>query len=241
MGDLAVIERASTNTAHDGDKPMRRKCAAHLSDGSGTPCDSNIVMANGKCKAHGGKTPRGIAHPNYKTGEWCKDLPARLRDRAGRAFADPDLLSQKKAIAILEARFWDVMASTSNQESGELWQSLYEAKQTYFKARGKDTENTRARALQDIWYLIIEGYNERQSWREMRKIIQELRTVRESEQRSLINKQQNLSTAEAMVMLGHVSFAMKDAASLITDPEQRKAVLDKVSRTLASLVNVPDR
>lgn len=189
------------------------------------------------CYFHGGMTPRGIASANFKTGEWAQDLPARMRDRAITSFADPDILSQKKAIAILEARFWDVMASSSNQESGELWEALHNARQRYYKATGKDAEKTRSEALADVWFLIVEGYNERQSWREMREIIQEMRTVRESEQKSLVNKQQSISTAEAMVMLGHVTFAVKEAASLITDPEQRKAVLDKVSRTIANLVN----
>ena len=193
------------------------------------------------CYHHGAMTPSGIASPNFKTGEWAKDLPTRMQTRALAALADAELLSQKKAVAILDARFWDVVGHASKKESGEHSKALYEALMMHDNARGKDAEDTRSRAMQTIRTLIVEGFNERAAWQEARDIIQEMRMVRESEQKSIINKQQSLSMTEAMVMLGHVTFAIKDAVSEVSNPDERKRVLDKVSRSIAALVDAPTR
>lgn len=221
-------------------KPHARLCKC-TSKRTGQPCGANAMDGSEVCYHHGGMTPRGIASPNFKTGDWAQDLPAKLRDKARRAYSDPDLLSQKQAISILQSRFWDVVAQSEQGETGELWNRLYAAAQAYRTANGKDAENTRRRSLNTILDLIDAGYNEREAWQELREITQEMRLLRESEQKSLVNKSQTISNAEAMVMLGHVTFAVRDAASLITDPEQRKAVLDSVSRTIANLVNTPER
>ena len=70
----------------------QRLCSARRSDGSGDSCHSPVVMPNGKCSVHGGKTPGGIASPHYRHGRYSQYLPHKARERyeAGLVIADGD-------------------------------------------------------------------------------------------------------------------------------------------------------
>src|SRR5258708_37054514 len=54
-------------------------------------CAANAMIVREECYHHGGKTPRGIASPNFKHGRYSKSLPARMRERYEEALADPHL------------------------------------------------------------------------------------------------------------------------------------------------------
>lgn len=178
---------------------------------------------------HNGKAPSGLALPQTKHGRYSKHLPTRLAARYHEAATDPDLLNMREDIALLDSRLSDVLESVSNQESGELWQSLNQAKQQYHKATGRDADDNRAAALQSIWYLITEGYNERQSWNEIRAILQERKTLVESERKRLIDMQQMITATQANILLGAVAHAIKLHV-------KDKDALQALSQELAALV-----
>jgi len=187
-------------------------------------------MANGKCRAHGGATPSGIACVNTRHGRYSKSLPVRLQARFEEAATDPDLLNMREDIALLDARLSDVLEQASNQESGELWQGLKDALRTYDKATGRDAETTRADAFASIRFLINEGYNERQSWQEIRSILQERKALVESERKRLIDMQQMITATQANLLLGAVAHIIK---SNVTDRD----ALQRISAELGQLVN----
>ena len=55
----------------------RKRCGAQLRKRPGQYC-RKPGMENGRCKLHGGATPRGIASANFKDGRYSKHLPGRL-------------------------------------------------------------------------------------------------------------------------------------------------------------------
>lgn len=56
----------------------------------------------GRCKLHGGASPRGVASPHFKTGLYSKYLPNQIRDKAQR-FLDADPLELVSEMALLRA------------------------------------------------------------------------------------------------------------------------------------------
>lgn len=61
-------------------------------------------MGNGRCRMHGGKTPNGIASPNWKTGRWGATIRnPKLRDHFYAALSDESVRSLQRDIAILDA------------------------------------------------------------------------------------------------------------------------------------------
>jgi len=192
------------------------------------------MIGKSVCYHHGGRSPGGIASATYKHGGSSKFIPARLQDSYRESMNDPNILSLTSAIALLQARFWDVLSATSQEESGALWQALHDHAQTYRNAFGKDAAQTRERALNAILDAIDAGYNERAAWQELRQITQEIRLLKESERKHLVDSQQMISVQQAMVMLGAVTHIIR---THVTDPK----ALDGISRELAQLVNAPPK
>lgn len=70
----------STTDAHEiGSKfgsPHARRCGAKTRRGA--PCRNLAVRSMKRCRMHGGKSPKGFAHPNYQHGLHSKHCPFGL-------------------------------------------------------------------------------------------------------------------------------------------------------------------
>src|SRR5579871_5515650 len=86
---------------------MIQRCGAKTR--SGGSC-RQWAMPNGRCRMHGGKTPRGPALPQYKHGRYSKVLPADLAARYAEARTDQELVAFRDDIALVDARLADVLA-----------------------------------------------------------------------------------------------------------------------------------
>jgi len=99
-------------------------CRAHrkLKNGGG-PCHSP-PMPNGTCQMHGGKSLKGIAHPNYQTGAHSRYRPRRLQVRLDRALADPEPLKFLYDAQLITARIDELLERLDEQEhtSLALWE-----------------------------------------------------------------------------------------------------------------------
>ena len=78
-----------------------RQCTAK-SKRSGRQCRKSAMKGRTVCLAHGGRTPRGVASPNFKTGRYSRSLPGHLVADYERAINDPTLLSLRDDIALNE-------------------------------------------------------------------------------------------------------------------------------------------
>jgi hypothetical protein len=172
---------------------------------SGERCKKSAVVGFKVCEIHGGKTPVGTALPQTRTGRYSRHLPLRLAECYQEAIADPELLSVREDVALLDSRLSDVLAAASNQESGELWENLKQARKAYVGASGKDAEEKKQEALSQILWLINEGYQEWQSWKDIRFMLQERKQLVESERKRLVDMQQMITAERAMLLVAAIS------------------------------------
>lgn len=87
-------------------------------------CISPFLMTNGKCRLHGGATPRGIASPHYKGKGQSQDIPTRLIPRYVASLNDPHMTSLAKEVALIDARRGELLALLDSGESGAIWDAL---------------------------------------------------------------------------------------------------------------------
>ena len=104
-----------------GTLSQRAVCGAKTRDGD--PC-KNAPMLNGRCRMHGGATPRGPAHGAFKTGRHSKSLPHRLAARYEEAMADETLLEQRSEIALLDVRIDEVVRTVDAKRAPAVWDDL---------------------------------------------------------------------------------------------------------------------
>ena len=101
------------------------------------------------CYHHGGRTPRGMASPHFKTGRYSKFLPDRMASRFEEGQADTELLALRHEISVLDARTEDLLKRVDSGESGELWRQLRDVQKELHRARVIDDRTAIAQAVTD--------------------------------------------------------------------------------------------
>jgi hypothetical protein len=81
-------------------------------------------MANGRCRIHGGKTPNGLALPQTKHLRYSKYLPDKLLSAYQDASSDPELLSLRHDINLIDALLLSNFEALDTEESGEAWKAI---------------------------------------------------------------------------------------------------------------------
>ena len=81
-------------------------------------CRNHAMKGLAVCRMHGGKTPRGPASVHYKDGRHSRFLPARMFAAYKAAGLDPELMSLRQDLALLEARLIDVLQRVDTGEAG---------------------------------------------------------------------------------------------------------------------------
>ena len=183
---------------------------------SGDPCQ-RPPSPSGHCNLHRGKSLAGIAPPSFKTGRHSRYLPTRMLEDLREAVNDPDYLSPRAEIALVDARIADLMRSAKTGESAALWQTsadlAHKAKVAPGKAGTAETEAARAKwdgvqqeAVQGIVAAWQEGGTDSLIWREIIAMIDLRRKLCETEAKrialahSTMNVEQVNAFLEAIVM-----------------------------------------
>jgi hypothetical protein len=153
---------------------------------------------------HGGKTPRGPAGANYKDGRHSRFLPARMFAAYKAAGIDPQLMSLRQDLALIEARMIDVLQRVDTGEAGVVWREAQAAMATFHRAKARQDVDGMTRALADVQRLITQGAADYAAWREVGDLIDRRRKLVESEQRRLTLAHEMLSRDQAMALIGQM-------------------------------------
>lgn len=220
------------------------RCQAH-SKTSGEQCRQPAVPGKRVCHWHGGVSPSGVASGRYKTGKYSKDAPRRLVQHYEQALHDPELLSQREELALLDSRLLDVLRRVDTGESGQLWGRLGSAwNDLQVAQRLPDAEargNAMAQALQDIGEVITKGQTDWATWRELLDLMEGKRRLSESEQKRLVMMQQMVTAEQALVLVDQTVQAIKDALEEIVEDERiRRRVLSIASASILRLTHRED-
>jgi hypothetical protein len=134
-------------------------------------------MTNGRCRLHGGKTPGGIASPNWKHGRYSRYVPNGLRRDYERTVADPDLLSIEDLVAAQRARLCEIFRSMSQLEPPPSGSAAH-ALDDYLPSLREKDKNQRKKALKYLIETDREGADAKEDyralWADARALMQEI-------------------------------------------------------------------
>jgi hypothetical protein len=153
---------------------------------------------------HGGKTPRGPASVHYKDGRHSRFLPARMFAAYKAAGLDPQLMSLRQDLALLEARMIDVLKRVDTGEAGVVWRDAQAAMARFDREWVKKDGAGMEAALADMRRLMTQGASDWASWREVGRLIDQRRKLVEAEQRRLTLAHEMISRDQAMALLGQI-------------------------------------
>lgn len=148
----------------------------------GTPC-KNPPMANGRCRFHGGKSLGGIAHPNFKHGRYSKYLDGALLDAYATGLGDPQLLSLRDNIVLVDARIGQIL---QGMPGSDVWEGLQAAKEAMSTARASKDWDAMASAMIELEELIEQGAAAGVAWTEFVGLSEQRRRLSESERKRCV-------------------------------------------------------
>lgn len=161
------------------------QCSAK-SKRSGEQCRRDAVAGYNVCSLHGGKTPRGVASANWKSGRYSQAMPARLRERYQEALHDPDLVAMRSDLALIDSRLLDLLERADSGEAGMLWERLHDAAAAFKRSRASGDVKAMNEALHTLFETIDDGRTDAATWAEIRGLVEQRRKVSVSEQKRLV-------------------------------------------------------
>lgn len=211
-----------------------RNCTAQ-SRRTGKPCKAHVVNGRTACYHHGGRSPRGLASPQFQHGKYSKDLPSHLAVQYEKARNDPELTSLRDEIAVAETRFRELLQRLQDGDAGALWPALSKAKDAYTKARGTEAEPA---AIAAMLALIDQGQQDWALWQSIHQVSDHLARLRTAEHRRLVDMRLMITAESANAMLAViVNVVMSALRKNIGDTELIRRVYADVSRGLDAHLN----
>jgi hypothetical protein len=119
-----TVAPVCTEPAQNSESPGSRRCGAKLRGKDGKTCNQWGIAPSGRCRLHGGASPRGSDHPSFVTGAYSRELPKSLRKDFLRFVNDPELISARTELAVLRTRLLALSGRVETGETADAWLRL---------------------------------------------------------------------------------------------------------------------
>jgi hypothetical protein len=103
-------------------------------------CAKHAMKGRNVCMFHGGKTKKGINHPNFKQGRYSKSSPDRLYEPYNASLSDKQRHDLRDEIALSEAMLDDLVGGIDSAASDALWLKLEEMVRESEELEGAELE-----------------------------------------------------------------------------------------------------
>lgn len=191
------------------------ECGAKKRDG--TPCKAP-AMANGKCRIHGGKSLSGIASGTFKTGRYSKYLPEGLVAAYQDAQSDPDLLSVRGDVELLDVLIRSKLVNLDTGESADHWNFLLKCIVKARKAYKNEDYGGLEEQLDEMEALADKRRLHYATEQEINTQLEQRRKLVDTENKIILSKENAVTTEQAMLLvsalLASVKANVSDSAAL---------------------------
>jgi hypothetical protein len=198
---------------------------------SGKACQGK-AMENGRCWYHGGNTPGGIASPSFKHGKYSKYLPSNLASNYETALSNPDLISVRDDIALVEARLLEVLTTLgAGGAEGRVWDTLTQQYDDLVMAISENDRQAVVKAMQGMDRMLKDAVRLSSIWKEAQDLLRLKKDLSESERKISISLQTSLSAEQAMTLIQMVAHVIK---SNVTDRKVVQKIQNELNLVLAA-------
>lgn len=200
---MTPVKRRFGDTTSD--KP---RCGAKLRHG-GT-CKQYPITGRNRCRLHGGATPvAGPTHPNWKHGRRSKlfsHLPSKLRASFEASITDPDLLSVRSELALVDSRLHELLDRLNSGETHDRMVKLSTTiHQLQSATNAPDPSLPAIKAIADRARALIDvSFGEDSVWGKIQDTISSRISLTETERKIAEMKQANVAADRLQILLHQV-------------------------------------
>lgn len=218
-----------TYTYDEEGKPI---CGSPLRNKTHKRCRNSPAKGRHRCRYHGGKSLRGVNHPNFVDGRYSNLVPDRLTEGYERSRQDPEILALREEIALIEARIGDLLKRVDTGESGATWKLLQKTYKESTSAIRKGDQAEFQEKYAELGKVLNKGVSDYSAWDEIMRSIAARRKLSDSERKRLVDMHQMISTEEALAML---QFIVKTMRTHIKDRQLLKDISEDLTTRLATV------
>lgn len=189
---------------------------------TGERCRNAVRRGWSVCRHHGAGTTEKPGGRPPVTGRHSKYLPIRFLERYEEFLTDPDTLSMRSELALLDTRVGEVVERLDTADGADAWNKVRQAWYTLRNHKNVDDIVDAEGLLEDA----LESYaGEEEIWKEVSGLIEQRRKVADTERRRVIDAHQYLSYNEAQAML---AFVIDTVFTYVEDSQVRNAISDRL-------------
>lgn len=202
-------------------------CGAQRQNKPGVRCQAPPLKGSTRCKLHGGAAARGPALPHYKDGKHSRYFGEhRLQPKVMAALADPDFLSLRPELALVDAMLserWEALEEGGNDD---LWPILEKQVMSFKGAMAAGDVRKMRSTISDIEHTVSKGNSEVQARKEIRELIKDRQRLAESMQNTLIKLDQTVTVQQTIGLLQQV---IEVVSETVTDRKEISTVMRKIA------------
>jgi hypothetical protein len=195
-------------------------------------CASTSLYENGRCKKHGGATPKGIASPHFKTGKHSRHLPSRLLDKYQEALEDPELMSLESDLALVQARINDLLEQLDEGGAGKIMLEVSDAVDSFEYANQDNDRKAMREAWRRIKEAVEKGKTESSVWAE-------LYLMRDQKRKLTLAEAKRLQTMDQMIKVTQVNLLISALLDAVRQNVSDKTALAKISEAFVRITQGP--
>jgi hypothetical protein len=221
---------------------LRLKCSATVKS-TGERCKKWAVEGYRVCGSHGAGSPHKgrpggfnkIMTKAGRTSRYASYLPGDLAERMNKIYLDPELLSFRDDISLLDLRISQLLDMIANGNFMGDWETLLGCYKSMRKnlEKGGNPEKF-DEAFERMGEIFGSTDTDVHTWNQIVTILAERRKFAESEAKRMIQAESMLRLDEVNRLMGALASAVKE---YVTDTD----VLEKINREFVRISTIPNK
>jgi hypothetical protein len=167
----------------------------------GKPCTRLATSTNGYCHWHGGQ---------FTPTKFVEVLSDTLNLRYNELYNDPELLSMRHEIALVDIRLEALLSQLGTGESSEAWKKLHQTLQRFHDAVAVNDQDLQTVCLTELDEIAVNQYGDSILWNNIHAIIEQRRRLVETEQKRAVMFNEYFSKESAFRLINALTTAVRD-------------------------------
>ncbi len=223
-------------TNNRGYVPEEERCKG-ISRQSNERCKRRRSPGSEYCIFHGGRAPKGGAHPNFKDGRRSRYMPSELFEHFSRFVNDPNITSHRESIASIDVLIQEAWDDFEEGGTPELWRDLRTAWRRVEKARARGDSARLGEKLDRVGHLIERGAEQIDRHMRILKLLEGRRKHAVAETKRRLAEERTYTHEEATAFYMGLGEAVRKHVS---DPKVLNAIINDVTAIAGRAdINIP--
>lgn len=200
-----------------------KQCKAK-SKRSAEQCKNLAVTGRDVCRMHGGKTPNGIASPNFKNGLYSQLATAAFGPLFAEIRGDVDLGELRDDLGVFVALAKEKLGEIATGESATAWKVLRKLYADLLTAEAKGNVADMQASIAAMGEIIQRGALAHAAREELAELLEKRSRVADRENKRLDSKYRAITIDKAMVILIAIANSIRMAVegAAINEREKRR-------------------